>query len=258
MLTAVLPAVVPLFGADHPPAEVKTEVTVFAASSLQDALKDLQRRYEKSHPGVKLILSFGASGQLQQQIAAGAPADLFISAAPEYMDKLAAAGLLQAGSRRDLLGNELVLISPAYTARLNSLAGLREKFVEHIALGEPGSVPAGQYAVASLKALGFHDELKTKFIFALNVRQVLDFVARGEVDAGFVYRSDALQSSQVRIAAIVPAESHPPIVYPAALIAHREQAAAAGEFLKYLTGAEAQTVFHAAGFKPPPGAAAKP
>lgn len=257
-MLATLLAVLPVFGGDPVSAQPPAEVTVFAASSLQDTLKDLKTRYEKTHPGVKLILSFGASGQLQTQIAAGAPADLFISAAPEYMDKLATAGLLRAGSRCDLLGNELVLIAPVPDGRLKSLAGLQEKFVERIALGEPGSVPAGQYAVASLRTLALHDALKPKFIFALNVRQVLDLVARGEVDAGFVYRSDAMQSSQVRIAATVPDESHPPIVYPAAVIAGRPQMAAAGEFLNYLAGPEAQAVFRTAGFKPPPSAAAKP
>ena len=230
-LLAMLLALLPVFGGDPVLAKSPVQVTIFAASSLQDTLRELKSRHEKTHPGVNLILSFGASGQLQTQIAAGAPADLFISAAPEYMDKLAAAGLLREGSRCDLLGNELVLITPAYTSRLHSLAGLREKFVEHIALGEPGSVPAGQYAAASLRASKLYDELKPKFIFALNVRQVLDFVARGEVEAGFVYRSDAMQSSQVRIAVTVPDAIHPPIVYPAAVLANRRNSAFCSEYI---------------------------
>ncbi len=252
-LLPLLAALAPLLAAG--PAPVAREINVYAAASLTDALNEMKPRYEKAHPGVKLVFVFGASGQLQKQIENGAPADLFLSAAPEPVDAVAKAGLLAPNGRRDLLGNVLVLITPSYALRPRSLADLKDgEAVRRVMIGDPGSVPAGQYAEAALKSAGLYDAVKPKLILGLNVRQVLDTVGRGEADAGFVYRSDAWASDKVRVVAAIDPASHPPIVYPAAWLKRAAGSAETGAFFEYLSGPEAMRVFRRRGFQPPPAA----
>ena len=246
---AALPALFPLRAADGPP---RTELVVAAAASLQDALQEFKTGYEKSHPAVRLTFVFGASGQLQKQLVQGAPYDVYISAAPEYVDTLEKAGELLPGARRDLLGNELVLIVPAADTTLRDFSGLKNPAIRKIALGDPGSVPAGKYAQAALQSLGLLEPLKPRLIYALNVRQVLDYVSRGETDAGFVYRSDALGNGKVRVAATAPADSHPPIIYPAAVTVRTPFPDAAKALLAALAEPAALGLFKRYGFTPPP------
>lgn len=230
----------------------RTELIVAAAASLQDALQEFKVGYEKSHPAIRLTFVFGASGQLQKQLVQGAPYDLFISAAPEYVDTLEKAGELLPGARRDLLGNELVLIVPATDTSMHDISELKNPAVKKIALGEPGSVPAGKYAQATLQSLGLQDSLKDRLIYALNVRQVLDYVGRGEANAGFVYRSDAQGNGKVRVVATAPAGSHPPIIYPGAVAARTPFPDAARALLAALADPSSLELFKRYGFRAPP------
>jgi molybdate transport system substrate-binding protein len=228
-----------------------TPVTVSAAASLKDALTEIQALYAKSNPDVTVTLNFGGSGALQQQIENGAPVDVFISAAPKQMDALAAGGLLLDGTRHNLLTNTLVLIAPKASKTVNTFADLTKPEVKHIALGDPKSVPAGTYAAATLATLKLATAVEEKYVRMLDVRQVLTSVETGDAEAGFVYRTDALLSDKVRVVATAPADSHPPIVYPIAIIKDSKQRGAARAFMRFLSDEAAQAVFTKFGFGAP-------
>lgn len=223
---------------------------VYAAASLTDVLQQIGGDYQRERQQ-HLRFSFGSTATLARQIESGAAADLFISADAEWMDHVARRGLIRPGSRIDLLGNRLVLIAPADShaavrlepgVALAAALGARGR----LALADPASVPAGKYAQAALTRLGAWPAVATRYVAAENVRMALLFVARGEAPLGVVYRTDALAERKVRIVAEFPPDSHPPIVYPAALTT-RSRKAAAG-FLDYLAGPAAQARFVAAGF----------
>lgn len=226
-----------------------TEIMVSAAASLQNSLTELQKVYAQKTPGVKLTYIFGGSGTLQQQIEQGAPADLFISAGKAQMDALEQKNLIVKDSKVDLLGNDLVLITGKDNSKVTSLEDLTKSSVGQISIGTPESVPAGKYAQEALTKLKLWDLIKPKFVLAKDVTQVLNYVETGNVDAGIVYRSDALGSTKVKVVASVPASSYKPISYPAAVIASTKNNQAAEDFLKYLQSAEAQKIFAKYGFK---------
>ncbi len=168
------------------------DVTLSVAISLKGVTEELGRSFMAAHPGVTLRYNFGASGDLQKQIEAGAPIDVFLSAAQRQMDELERQNLIVSASRRAFARNVLTVIKPA-DSRIDIAkpADLLDARVGRIVIGSPKTVPAGQYAEESLRALGLWDRLQPKLVFAENVRQALDYVARGEVDAGFVYTTDA-------------------------------------------------------------------
>ena len=163
-----------------------------------------------------LAINYAASGTLALQIEQGAPVDVFLSAAPKQMDDLQTKGLLAEGSRRDLLRNEIVLVVPKDSTGVTSFQDLLKPSVKHVALGEPTSVPAGQYAQQVLTKLGIAEAVNAKAVFAKDVRQVLTYVETGDADAGIVYSTDALESAKVRVAAQAPEDSHAPVIYPSA------------------------------------------
>jgi len=227
------------------------ELTVSAAASLTNAFKDLAGRFEHGHPGTTLRLNFGASGTLLQQMVHGAPVDVFASADQETMDKAAAQGLIDTATRRDFAGNGLVLIVPLQggppPASLQDLAAAP---VRRIAVGKTATVPAGRYTRQALEAAGLWDALQPKFVPADSVRQVLDYVARGEVDAGFVYRTDAaVMRDRARTALTVA--GHAPISYPVAVAADSRQPALARQFLEFLASAPARGILDRYGFGTP-------
>jgi molybdate transport system substrate-binding protein len=222
-------------------------VIVAVAASLQDAMGQLGPVFEQSHPGVRLRFDFGGSGMLAQQIEGGAPADVFLAAASKPMDELAARGLVWNNTRRDLLRNEIVLIAPA-GSNLQSFAGLAESSVKLIALGEPGSVPAGDYGRQALESMGLWRPIQGKVVLAKDVRQVLTYVETGNADAGIVYATDVAQSEAVRIAAIAPEASHAPVTYPVAVLKDSRNPSAAGAFVTFLEGPQAGTAFRRLGF----------
>ncbi len=226
-------------------------LTVSAAASLTDAFKEIASRFEASRPGSKLRFNFAASGVLLQQIAQGAPADVFASADQETMNRAADQKLIAADTRRDFAANALVLITPAdATATVASLADLTKPAVRRIAIGKVASVPVGRYTQQALGSAQLWSALSAKLVFADNVRQVLDYVARGEVEPGFVYRTDAeIARDRVRVPATVA--GHAPITYPAAVVADSKQTALARDFVGYLVGSEAQAILARHGFGKP-------
>jgi len=228
----------------------RTTLTISVAASLQNAMADLTALYERSHPGVKLTFNYGGSGALEQQIESGAPADAFISAAPKPMDRLASKDLILLGTRRDLLQNQLVLIIPKNSAAPNSFPDLAAATVKLIALGDPASVPAGDYGRQVLESLHLWQLVQPKLVLAKDVRQVLSYVETGNADAGIVYTTDAQESTGVRVAATAPPGSHTPVVYPAAVVKTSRNAPAAREFLTFLSGPDAKDVFTRHGFAP--------
>lgn len=230
------------------------ELTFSVAISMKDATEDLGRRFTQNHPGVVLRYNFGASGELQKQIEAGAPIDLFVSAAQRQMDELAKKGLIVAGSRRVFARNVLTVIKPAdSTIDVAKPADLADPRVSRIVIGNPKTVPVGQYAEESLRALGLWDKLQPKLVLAENVRQALDYVARGEVDAGIVYTTDAaLRGRDVREAFRPAEDTYHPVTYPVAVVTEARQPALAGAFIDLLMSAQGQRVLARLGFLPPP------
>lgn len=226
------------------------EITVSAAASLTNAFKELVPLFEAEHPGTKLLLNFGASGALLQQIAKGAPADVFASADQETMDQAQTQSLLKAGARRDFVSNALVVIVPAGAAVPQALADLTQPAYARIAIGLPASVPVGRYTKGVLEKANLWAAIEPKMIGANNVRQALDYVARGEVDAGFVYATDAaLVADKVKTALNVPTEK--PILYPIAPLAGSAQPEAAQKFVDFVFSAPAQAVLAKYGFGKP-------
>jgi len=225
------------------------DVTVFAAASLTDVLKHAGEGY-RHDTGRDVVFSFAASSALARQIEASSGADIFISADTDWMNALDARGLIDHGSRIDLLGNSLVLIAPAESKIVlaikpqfdlaDALGGGR------LALADPASVPAGRYAKAALVSLGVWDFVAGRVVPAENVRVALAYVSRGEAPLGIVYATDAKADAHVRVVDTFPANSHPRIVYPAALTKEAQPGARA--FLAYLSGAHAATIFEKAGF----------
>jgi len=223
------------------------EVRISAAASLTDALKELAVDYRQGRPEVEVLANFASSGALARQIEAGAPADIYISANPQWVDSLHQQGAIVDGSQRNLVRNSLVFIGPPDRS-IGSMQNLSA--VERIALGSPNSVPAGQYAAQALKAAGLYSQLVAarKLIFAKDVRQALIYADRGEVDGAFVYRTDALLAKQARILFEVPQELYPPVVYPAALLKGAAEKPEVRVFFEYLFSPTAQQVFGKYGF----------
>ncbi len=224
------------------------EVEVFAAASLTDALKELAITYMQTS-GDKIVFNFAASGTLAMQIKAGAPADIFFSADEPKMDDLAKAGQIAADTRKDLLSNSLVIVVPTdSTATLTSAAQLADPKFQKIALGQPQTVPAGVYAKAYLTQIGIWDKVASRVIPSESVRAALAAVETGNVDAGIVYKTDALHSKKVKIAYEVPVAEGPAIAYPIALVQDSKHAAAAKKFLEYLGEPSSLKTFEKYGF----------
>jgi molybdate transport system substrate-binding protein len=228
------------------------ELTVSAAISLRDALEDITPAFEAAHPGVTVNLNLGASGDLQRQIEGGAPVDVFVSAASRNMDVLYNRGAIDPRTQRDVACNKLVVVTPAQRGgdmrELEDLAG-----GGRIAIGNPRTVPAGQYAREALESAGLWDKLQRSLVYAENVRQALEYVARGETDAGFVYRTDVnAVAGMVRIAFEVDPTTYNAIVYPAAVVAGSRQRRLAREFVDFLVTPTATAAFRDRGFLLPP------
>ena len=229
-------------------------ILVGAAASLQEALKDItplyvQARAEQKMASQQVDYNFAASGAIQQQIEQGAPIDVFISAATKQMANLQQKDLLLAGTQRNLLTNQLVLITPQQSSvTLTDFSQLVNPEVTRIAIGEPRTVPAGQYGAEVLKKLGIFEQVESKFVLGNNVKSVLAAVAAGEVEAGIVYLSDAKNSPQVKIASIAAPELHTPIVYPIAILKTSKNPTAAVDYANFLETLPAQKVFEKYGF----------
>ena len=253
-----------------------TTLTLSAASSTQEALKDTIKAYRALVPDVVIHLNFASSGALQQQIEQGAPVDIFLSAAPQQMDALDDKGLLWPNTRRDFLGNQIVLVTPSTGNRLNStirtngkllksipfqpsqntgtpeaiasFAALTTDSAKRIVIGEPNSVPAGVYAKDVLSSFSLYEPLTPKLVFAKDVRQALAYVESGNVSACLVYATDAVLSSRVKAIATAPSDSHRPIVYPIAVTQNSQQPHAAQSFMNFLLSHTVRSTFEHYGF----------
>lgn len=230
-------------------AEKSIELNISAAASLKDAMLEIQKLYFHKQPNIKINLNFGSSGALQTQIEQGAPADLFISAATQQMDALEKKDLIKKGTRKDILANQLVMIVPKDSAlNLKDFKDLGQDKVKKIGIGAPESVPAGQYAQQTFKYLNIWNKLQGKMVYGTDVRAVLTYVETGNVDAGIVYKTDALISDKIKVVVAAPAGSHDPIVYPAAILSNSVQPKEAFDLLTFLTAPEGKAVFEKFGF----------
>jgi molybdate transport system substrate-binding protein len=227
------------------------DLTVSAAASLTNAFKELGPAFEAQNPGTAVVFNFAASDALLAQIVKGAPADVFASADQEAMDRADAQKLLTAGSRRNFVSNSLVLIVPSDSALgIKAMADLQKAEVKRVAIGNPAGVPVGRYTKGSLEAAKLWAAVEPKAIMAQNVRQALDYVARGEVEAGFVYATDAaIMKDKVKVVATIPTETA--ITYPAAAIGGSPNPGTARKFLDFLLTPSAQAVLTGYGFGKP-------
>jgi molybdate transport system substrate-binding protein len=229
-------------------AQSNTSLLISAAASLKEVLVEIQPLYQQSQPNVNISYNFGSSGTLQQQIEQGAPTDIFISAAKKQVDTLEQKGLLVTGSRNIIAKNRLVLIVPKNAVGINSFYSLKDAKVKKIAIGEPRSVPAGQYAQQVLEKLKIWTEVKSKLVFANNVRQVLASVESGNADTGLVYATDAKISNRVKVVVTADEKYHSPIIYPLAVVKRSKNVNAAKEFSQFLSSTQAKAVFKKYGF----------
>lgn len=240
---------VPAHAADEP----KQQLLVFAAASLTNVLDEIGAAYtQQTRQPVKF--SYAASSALARQLEAGANADVFFSADLEWMDYVQARSLIDRNTRRNVLGNRLVLVAPADSKiELKIAPGFRLAEAlgnGRLATGDPESVPVGKYARSALTSLGVWNDVADKLVRTDNVRSALAFIARGETPLGIVYETDARVEKRVRVVDFFPADSHPPIVYPVAVTAKARPAAR--EFVDFLQSAPAQAAFKKYGFQDPP------
>ena len=220
------------------------DVNLSVAASLKEVINELSDGFAKKNPGVKFFKNYGGSGALAKQIENGAPADVFISANPEWMEYLKNKKLADTGSIGTFAYNALVFAGAA--GKASSMRDLLK--LEKIAIGSPKSVPAGEYAMESLKKAGIDRELEKKLVMAKDVRECLMYAERGEVDGAFVYRTDALQAKQARILFIVPRELYARVTYPMGLTVIGAKNAEAQSFYRFLQSQEARTVLRKYGF----------
>lgn len=234
-----------------PLAASAQQLTVSAAASLTDAFKEIKTKFEAAHPGVTLFFNFGASGALVKQIIEGAPADVFASADQASMDLGVERKLIDPATRRDFVSNSVVLIVPAQgAAPIAAVGDLAKPEIKRIAIGNPESVPVGRYTKEALESAKLWTTLGPKFVPAANVRQVLDYVARGEVEAGFVYRTDAaIMRDKVKVQ--LTAEGHKPVTYPVAVVSESKAKPQAQAFVDFLFTPPAREILDRYGFSQP-------
>ena len=233
------------------PAFAAQELVVSAAASLTNAMKVVAAQYEKTHPGTKVICNFAASGVLLQQMVTGAPVDVFAAADQKTMNQAQAKKLINPATRKNFVSNRLVLIVPLDSKlTVSGLKGLTAPQVQRVAVGNPATVPAGRYAKEALEKAGLWGKLAPKFVLAESVRQVLDYVRRGEVDAGLVYSTDAaIAKGKVKV--IQAVTEHAPILYPIAVSASTGKKAEAQSFVDFVVSPAAQEIFYTFGFGEP-------
>jgi molybdate transport system substrate-binding protein len=226
-------------------------IVVSAAISLKEAFLKVASLYT-AQTGVKVDFSFGASGELLRQIEAGAPVDVFASAGEHEMDELASKGLADPATRANFARNVLVLVVPRGAGSIpKSFSNLAHPTFKRIAIGDPKTVPAGEYSRQLLQNLGMWTRLRPRLIYAENVRQVLDYVARGEVNAGLVYRTDVpIAHGRVTLAAQAPDGKYGPVLYPIAVVRGSPHAVAGGSFVKLVLSTEGQKILGQFGFLP--------
>jgi molybdate transport system substrate-binding protein len=248
-LLSLVTIIILIVGCDH---EEPIQLTISAASSLAEALQEIQSLYNKKNAAVKINLNFGATGELQQQIEQGAPVDIFFSSATKPMRKLIDQQWIDEDQQLILLSNELVIItSTARDLKIEKIQELTQNQIERIAIGIPESVPAGNYAKEALMNVKLWNTLQPKLIQAKDVKQVLQYVETGNVDAGFVYKTDALVSSKVNMALILKPDLHSAITYHLGVVKSTRHLDETLDFFTFLQSAEALDIFKKYGFTVP-------
>ncbi|RFB18377.1 molybdate ABC transporter substrate-binding protein [Bacillus sp. HNG] len=223
------------------------EITVSAAASMQNVLEELKKNFEEKHSTIDISFNFGASGALAQQISQGAPVDLFLSASLEKFNALRDDGLIHDKYEQNLIGNEIVLITPKENN--NNIKSVEDlKKAERISIGIPEIVPAGAYAKEALNNMGLWNTIENQLILAKDVRQVLTYVETENVDAGFVYKTDTQTSDQIQVITSVDSKFHSPIIYPIGVIKSSKHVEEATLLYEYLSSEEAITLFEEYGF----------
>jgi molybdate transport system substrate-binding protein len=252
LITAILLSAMLLFAgcvSDSSSAEETTTITVSAASSLTDAMTDIAAAFEEDNPNINVELNFAASGSLRQQIEGGAPVDVFASASKKHVDILEDENLTSAGSRTNFASNSLVLIVPAGNpSKISSVEDLTSDAVAKVSIGNPETAPVGKYAKESLTDSGLWDELEEKMVYGENVRQVLTYLETGDVDAGFVYMTDAKIAKENSIEIITTVPTVTEIIYPVCIIDSSENKEEAQVFLDYLTSETGKQILTDYGF----------
>lgn len=239
-------------GQDSSKKTETVELTISAAASLTDALKEIQTLYESSHKGIQLNFNFGGSGALEKQIEQGAPSDLFLSASKKNMKSLVDQHLIESNKQKTWLTNELVAVIPADgTTSITSVKDLMQKEVKKVAIGIPESVPAGKYAQEALTNVKLWDVLQDKLVQAKDVRQVLQYVETGNADVGFVYKTDALTSQKAKIAFEVDSKTYSTVEYPIGIIKASKHIQEAESFYEYLQSQESLNIMTKYGFTIP-------
>lgn len=228
-------------------------IRVSAASSLTEALRDASSTFMKDHPGVKIELNFAASGVLQKQIEEGAPVDIFVSASPKEADSLTQEGLVDPKSRVNIASNNLVLIVPL-ASQVKEWGDLERALVKKIAISNPATVPSGRYAQQTLEHKNLWQSVNPKLVFGENVRQTLQYVMSGDVDAGVVFSSDALiaKGKVKSVAQSINGVDHKVIVYPMVEVKSSHYKPEDKEYIDFMTGSIGQRILAQFGFKPPP------
>lgn len=234
---------------EQPKAE-SINLTVSAAASLTDCMEEIKELYIKQNPNVDITYNFAGSGSLQQQIEQGAPADIFFSAGKKQMNALVDSELMLNDSIKDILQNKVVLITPKGEKTIDTFEELIDDNIEKVAIGDPGSVPAGQYAEEVLNNLNLYNELESRIVFAKDVREVLSWVETMNVDAGLVYQTDAQISDKITISAVAPEGSHTPVIYPVGIVKDTKNAEESQKFMDFLFEEEAKELFIKYGFSP--------
>jgi molybdate transport system substrate-binding protein len=232
-------------------AQPSKEITVSAAISLKNAFEEIGKLFESPNAGTKVVFNFGASGDLVKQIEGGAPVDVFASAAQKEMDQIEQKGLIDVATRANFVKNTVVLIqSAASTLEIKGFEDLLKPEVKMISIGNPQTVPAGKYGQEALVYLKIWEGIKNKLVLAENVRQVLDYVTKNEVDAGVVYATDAaVQAGKIKIVAAAPTGSHKPVVYPVAMVKSSKNEVMAKAFIKMLTSDAGMDILKKYGFE---------
>ncbi|WP_135612221.1 molybdate ABC transporter substrate-binding protein [Methanococcoides sp. AM1] len=234
-------------------AEENTEITVSAAASLTESFTEIEQEFEAQNPDVDVNLNFAGSGSLRMQIEAGAPIDVFASASQKHMDLLESGELIDTGTRHDFAENSLVMIVPASGEidgdnNIMTLDDLADVSVTKIAIGDPEVAPVGRYAKSALEGASLWDDVSEKLIYAETVKQVLVYVENGEVDAGFVYMTDAMNSDMDEIEVVAEIPLRTSISYPIATVSSSTEKQASQEFIDFVVSDEGKDIFEKYGF----------
>ncbi|GAB6039147.1 molybdate ABC transporter substrate-binding protein [Fundidesulfovibrio butyratiphilus] len=233
-----------------PLAAQAAQLTVSAAASLTGAFTELKGAFEKANPGVTVNTNFAASGNLLRQIEAGAPVDVYASADQATMDRASQKGLIDPATRVNFVTNAIVLCRPTARPGVKSLADLVKPDVKKIGIGNPDTVPAGNYSKQALQAAGLWDKVQSKLVFGESVKQVADYLIRGEVDAGFVFATDA-QAAKANVTVVEEVKTTTKVSYPVAMVKAAKEKDLAGKFIAFVLGKDGQAILAKYGFGKP-------